>query len=202
MTDSTVSKSISPHFNDIDEESLELVVKLESLNPDNKGLLKQFRAFVMRRINAKHEAKELGHTPSWINEAEVVASLNQSWNHMPWIRPLREYFSSRKALKRAGSHGRIYYDAVVAKELSDKYEPVSDYVEISRAISLALAGFDSISIGCVKLIKRDQMGMFLKSIRGVDRKPARYKTSKTGLTKLAKQEPEKQSQKLEYAANA
>ena len=116
-------------------------------------LLKQFRAVVVGRINAKQGAKELNHTPSWINEAETLAIFNQSWSKEPTTRPLREYFSSRKALKRAGSHGRVYYDAVIAKELADKYEPVSAHIErLSRAISGILAGFDSISIGCTKLI--------------------------------------------------
>lgn len=38
---------------DADEESLELIAKLESLNPGNKNLLKQFRDTITRRIIAK-----------------------------------------------------------------------------------------------------------------------------------------------------
>jgi len=61
-----------------------------------------------------------------------------------------------------------YYDAVIVKELSDRYEPVPDHFDnVSRSISLAFSGFDSISIGWVTLTKRDQMGTFLKSIRKV-----------------------------------
>ncbi len=97
----------------------------------------------------------------------------------------------------------VYYDGVVVRELSDKYEPVSDHIEkISRAISLVLAGFDSISIGCVKLIRREQMGTFFKSIKEVDRKVANYKTGKTELTKLAKQNLEKQTSKQKCSAIA
>lgn len=60
--------------------------------------------------------------------------------------------------------------------------PVSDHIEkVSRAIRLILSGFDFISIGGVKLIKRDQMGTFLKAVRGVDKELSPYKTGKTEL---------------------
>ena len=175
-----------------DEESLELVARLETLSPSNQKLLNQFRDAVERRLKAKQEAKELGHTPVWINEAEVFSILKKSWYNIPRRRCLRKYFVSRKAAKRSGNHGIAYYDAVIARELSEKYEPVSDHIKkVSRAISLILSSFDSISIGWVKLIKRDQMGTFLKAVRGIDKELSPYKTGTTELTKLAKQEPSK-----------
>ena len=121
---------------------------------------------------------------------------NQSWNHMPRIKCLRKYFSSRKAIKRSGSHGMVYYDAIITRELSGKYEPVSDHFDkITRSISLALSDFDSISIGWVKLIKRDQIGTCLKSIREVDKKMSLYKTGKTEF-------PAQTASKWQYAAIA
>ena len=83
-----------------------------------------------------------------------------------------------------GNHGRIYYNAVIVRELSDKYEPVSDqFGKVSRSISLILSGFDPISIGYIKLIKREQIGTFFKSVREVDEKLSLTKTCKTELTK-------------------
>jgi len=188
---------------DKNEESLELIKILESLDPSHSDLLKPIRDAVARRASAKEEEKELGHIPSWIDESKAMSILNQTWNHMPRLRCLRKYFASRRALKRSGSHGMVYYDAVIARELSEKYEPVSDHInKVSRAISLALSGFDFISIGRIKLIKREQMGTFLKSVRGVDGKLSPYKTGKTELTKLAKQTLEKQASRQQYAAIA
>ncbi len=179
---------------DADEESLEMVKKLESLNPINRNLLKLFRDAIDRRISAKQEEKALGHIPCWIDESEAESILNQAWNHVPHRRCRREYFASRHASKRSGSHGMIYYDSVEVKELVNRYEPISDYIEkVSRSIRPILSRFDLIAIGCVKLIRREQTGMFLKAIREVDKELSLTITGKTELSKLAKQEQTKRA---------
>lgn len=187
---------------DKDEASLNILKQLESLSPDSKDLLKPFRDHLALRLNAKQEAAVLGHVPTWIVEPETVAILRRTWIHMPCIRRLREYFAGRKAIKRAGTHGMVFYDSVVANELSDQYEPVSDHIDkISRAVSTILSRFDHLSIGSVRLIRRQQMGTFFKAVRKVDNKLSPYKTSKTGLTKRAKQNNENQAPGTKYAAS-
>lgn len=188
---------------DVDEESLEMVEKLESLDPSNRDMLKQFRDAVARRVSAKQEARTMGHIPSWIDESEAMSILHHSWNNVPRIRCLREYFASRNASKRSGSHGVIYYDAVEVKELASRYEPISDHIEnITRPIRSIATGFDLIPLGRVKLIRREQTGTFLKSTREVGKKLSLTKTGKTGLSKSAKQNHEKQAWKSEPYAKA
>jgi len=165
---------------DTDEVIMELLQTIETMAPKDIGFLESYKTVVTNRQTSRREAHAIGHVAEWIPEIEAISILRKVWNHVPRVRCLRQYFTSRHALKRIGKHGLAYYDAVIVSNLADKYEPISDHVGVlSKEMRQIVLLFEPMAIGHVKLIKRNKIGEFFKAIKNGDEKLTNAKTDKT-----------------------
>jgi len=45
------------------------------------------------------------------------------------LRSLREYFTGKGTVKRAGAHGKLLYNAVHVRHCAENYDPVMDHIK-------------------------------------------------------------------------
>lgn len=155
-------------------------------------LLAPIRAELKKRTHADTaESANNDLPPEWISETDAMAILKAAWMTIPRIRSLREYFAGKGAVKRAGAHGKLVYNAVHVKHCSDNYDPLMDHIKtMDKAARLIAERFDYIKIGVVRLIQRDDVVKLSKILNGHrDKGISREKIGKTDGQNLAKDDP-------------
>ncbi len=121
----------------------------------------------------------------WIAEDDAHALIAKSWETLPGLRALRDYFRERQALQRAGSKGRLSYRCSDVEQLIGDYVPVSDHLSQTewrhRSVREMLSVYTLSAIGAVKLIRVSDVSGFLKALRA-------FRTRSDLVPKLAKQD--------------